>query len=138
MCQKIRPQEQTNKNDKNGRNGRGTAILTIINQVFAGNRLSDQRPVAIKQVAQALFGTIFPFFFFLLLRNQRQRQVHPSKVIAWGSLGKRKVPLELILMLRVQQVSRFIGMFNPLLFVERCLVLSRYLTSLKDETVSSL
>ena len=133
MGQKIRPQEQTNKNDKNGRNGRGTAILTIINQVFAGNRLSDQRPVAIKQVSRALF-----FFFLLLLRNQRQRQVHPSKVIAWGSLGKRKVPLELILMLRVQQVSRFIGMFNPLLFVERCLVLSRYLTSLKDETVSFL
>ena len=32
-------------------------------------------------------------------------QVHPSKVVAWGKLGKRKVPLELVLMLRLKQVA---------------------------------
>ena len=34
-------------------------------------------------------------------------QVHPSKVIAWAKLGKRKVPLELVLLLRLQQVPTF-------------------------------
>ena len=67
-------------------------------------------------------------------------QVHPSKVIAWAKLGKRKVPLELVLLLRLQQVAifPFLEFFAICYTLARCLVLSRYSTSLNDETVSFL